>query len=149
VPSKPAIVCALTVNTIGDRRMSHFYWFEVYVFLNALMLTLLALNISRLRITEKVANGDGGKLVLKQAIRTHMNGIEHVLMYGLVILALSFAAPPKALMATLVIGFTLSRLVHAMGMMTTLFQARRIGAGVTYLFEVGAILAILPYGILR
>jgi hypothetical protein len=56
---------------------------------------------------------------------------------------------PSALRATLVIGFTLSRLVHALGMKTTIFQARRIGAGVTYLFEVGAILAILPYGILR
>ena len=39
--------------------------FLVYAGLSVLLITLLAMNVSRLRMREKVANGDGGnKLVL-------------------------------------------------------------------------------------
>ena len=63
-------------------------WFKFYVFANVLIITLLALNVSRLRMFERVANGDGGKVSLKKAIRAHANGVEHVMPYGLVMYAL-------------------------------------------------------------
>jgi uncharacterized membrane protein YecN with MAPEG domain len=39
--------------------------------------TLLAANISRIRVKEIVGTGDGGKLPLKKAIRAHINVLEY------------------------------------------------------------------------
>ncbi|TJY64950.1 glutathione S-transferase [Sinimarinibacterium sp. CAU 1509] len=110
-------------------------WFGLFVLFNVLLLTLLAMNVSRLRLQERVANGDGGLISLKKAIRAHLNGVEHVVVYALVILALSLLRASPTLQAVLVIGFSLARVLHAYGMLAVAFNARRIGAGATYLFE--------------
>lgn len=128
--------------------MTSHYWFNLFVFLNVLMLTMLALNISRLRIAERVPNGDGDNVRLKKAIRAHGNGVEHVVVFALVILALDSSRAPSMLMAMLVVGFTLGRLVHAAGMLGSLFNARRLGAVATYLFELAGLLGVLRYGVM-
>lgn len=128
--------------------MEQYFWFTFFVFMNVLMVTLLALNISRLRVKERVANGDGGKLSIKKAMRAHGNGVEHVAIFGLAILALELSTVSSGILATLVIGFTLARIVHAAGMLGSAFNARRIGAAATYLFELGAVMAVLIYGVL-
>ena len=128
--------------------MAQLFWFKLFVVLNVLLVTLLALNISRLRVKEKVANGDGGKLVMKKAIRAHGNAVEHVVVFALIILALELSPVGTGMLAILVIGFTVARVLHAAGMLGAAFNARRIAAGVTYLLELTGIVALLFYGVL-
>ena len=117
-------------------------WFKFYVFANVLIITLLALNISRLRMTERVANGDGGRVSLKKAIRAHANGVEHVLPYGLIIFALQDAS----LLMVLVLGFTVARVLHSVSMLGAFFNLRRLAALLTYGFEAFA-LVVLGYSL--
>lgn len=111
------------------------HWFVVFAAVNGLLVTLLAINVSINRIKHKVGNGDGGKLPVKSAIRAHGNAVEHTTIYAIIILALSFMNTPGSLQAVLVIGFSLSRLAHAVSMLTAKFNLRRLAAGGTYLFE--------------
>ncbi|MDY6943936.1 MAG: MAPEG family protein [Pseudomonadota bacterium] len=125
--------------------MDPFYWFAVFVAANALMVIALALNVSSLRIRLKVANGDGGRVELKRAIRAHANGVEHVTMFGLIVLALSLLAAQDTWLAALVGAFTLARILHAAGMLASQFNLRRVGASVTYLAELAGVLLLLRY----
>lgn len=120
------------MNSLDYSHWDYFYW---YCGLGVLLLTLLALNISRLRISNKVANGDGGNLNIKKAIRAHGNAIEHILPFGLAILALSHMQYNQLYLAILVFGFLGIRLLHAYSMLTSAFNARRFSAIATYLFE--------------
>lgn len=128
--------------------MATHYWFNLFVFLNVLLLTILAVNISRLRIAERVPNGDGDNVRLKKAIRAHGNGVEHVVVFALMILALDSSQTPSTLMAALVWGFALGRVAHAAGMLGSVFNLRRLGAVTTYVLELIALVGVLRYSIL-
>jgi len=117
------------------------YWFNFYVFVNILLLTLLAFNVSRLRMKERVSLGDGGKATLKNAIRSHANSVEHAVPFGLVVLALSLSHQVAPL-PYLVCGFTLSRLLFSAGMLLPRMSFRRSGAGLTYLLELIALVML-------
>ncbi|GAA3943930.1 MAPEG family protein [Litoribacillus peritrichatus] len=114
------------------------YWFKLYVFFNVAFVTLLALYVSKVRITERVPHGDGGKINVKKAIRCHANGVEHVIAFGLVVLALAIESS-STLLPALVIGFTASRVIHAIGMFQVSALFRMSGATLTYLCEVVAL----------
>lgn len=121
-------------------------WFSLFVALNGLLILTLALNISRLRITEKIPYGDGDNLSMKQAIRAHANAVEHAPVYGLMLLALLILPGEQAsqagLIAALVGSFTLARFIHAYGMLGRVFNARRLGAGITYLCELALVVIL-------
>lgn len=119
--------------------MAAHYWFIVFVALNAFIVTALALNISRLRMRHRVANGDGGLVEMKAAIRAHGNGVEHVGLMGLMVLALELGGASGTGLALLVLGFSLSRVLHAASMLTSRFGLRRLAASGTYAAEVAAI----------
>lgn len=118
-------------------------WFVLYAALNGLVVTLLALNVSRNRMKHRVSNGDGGKPEMKAAIRAHGNAVEHITVFGLLVLALEFAAAPALVTGTLVLGFTASRLMHAASMLGSAFRLRQAAAGLTYLAEAAAVLWLL------
>ncbi len=120
-----------------------FDWFIWCVAVNAAIVIALALNVSYRRITLRVANGDGGKKEMKAAIRAHGNGVEHVTIFALIVLALELANASTSLLATVVIAFSVGRVLHAFSMLTSAFQVRRLAAALTYLAEVGAVLALL------
>jgi len=101
------------------------------------------------RILERVPHGDGDRVPLKKAIRAHGNGVEHTTIYGLCLLALEFAQAPAALLAVLVLAFTLVRVGHALSMLYSVFQLRRATAFLTYLLELAAVGAVLAYGVLQ
>lgn len=128
--------------------MTDFTWLALFVGLNALIVTMLALFVSYRRITLKVANGDGGKLEMKQAIRAHMNGVEHVSIFALVVITLALLEVSSTLQATVVIMFTLGRILHALGVLTSGFQMRRLAAALTYLAEVMGIVVLLQAALL-
>ncbi len=117
-------------------------WFSLYVLIHALLVTLLAMNVSRLRITLRIANGDGDNRQMRAAIRAHGNAVEHVLIFALPVLALALQPASAVLLATLVLGFALARVLHAAGMLVPVFNFRRIGALLTYLLELVAIIAL-------
>lgn len=116
-------------------------WFQWYVLLNVLIITLLALNVSLVRISEKIPNGDGKSIRLKKSIRTHMNGVEQVIAFGLVLLALAQSAS-DTLLAGLVITFTASRVVHMIGMFQVIPILRMGGAALTYLCQLAGLIAL-------
>lgn len=123
--------------------MQHHYWFVLFTVANTLLVTLLAMNVSRVRIREKVGNGDGGNSSLRKAIRAHGNGVEHLVVVGLQVLALEFARMPPTVVATLVIVFTVSRLAHAISMLSSTFRLRQAAALGTYASELGGAAALL------
>lgn len=120
-----------------------YYWFVIFAAFNGLLVTLLAINVSINRIKHKVGNGDGGKLPVKSAIRAHGNAVEHTTIFAIMILALTFIDTPGSLQAVLVIGFSVSRLAHAISMITAKFNLRRLAAGGTYLFELLACISLV------
>lgn len=122
--------------------MTGLFWFQVFVTANVLIVTLLAMNVSRVRMREQVSLGDGGKPAVRNAVRAHANGVEHVAMFGLLVLALELAAAPGVLLGTLVIAFTLSRLLHPVGMLGRGFNFRRAGAGLSFLCELAGVVAL-------
>lgn len=123
--------------------MERHVWLAVFTFANSLLVTLLAMNVSRLRIRERVANGDGGQVSLKKAIRAHGNGVEHLVVVGLQVVALEACGAPGPVLATLVITFTVSRYLHAYSMLASRFRLRQLTALATYLSEVGGAIAVL------
>jgi hypothetical protein len=120
------------------------HWeFGVFVLLNATLILLLAINVSRLRIQNKQSLGDGGDKVLNKAIRAHANAVEFIPVFALTVLALSFLNVSEGWLLTLVLGFTAGRILHAYGMLTRVFQARQGGALLSYLFQGAGIIFLL------
>lgn len=119
-----------------------YFWFGIYVFLNAVILYILTANVSRLRLKLGVSVGDGGHKSLVYAMRAHSNGVEQVPIFGLIILALSLLEGSTLLVMVLVLTFSLSRVAHGYGMLCKSFIARRIGAGMTYLLQLLGLLVL-------
>jgi len=123
--------------------MQDFHWFIVFIAANSLILLLLTVNVSRLRIKNKISWGDGSNKGLMKAIRVHANGTEQVPIYGLIILSLVFTGVSNTILAFLVIAFTLSRLIHAYGMLYKKPILRQAGAAMTYASQGAAVISLL------
>ncbi len=123
--------------------MQDFYWFVIFVAANSTILLLLTVNVSRLRIKQKVAWGDGDNKELMKAIRVHSNGTEQVPIYGLIILALTFVNASNVLLSSLVLLFTASRIIHAYGILYKSPLLRQIGAVITYATQGASVIALV------
>lgn len=117
--------------------------FALYAALGVLWVTVLALHVSRVRIRERIGNGDGGNRALRKAIRSHMNAVEHVVPFGLVVLGLAVANVADVWIGALVAGMLGSRLLHAFGMLGSRFRLRQVAAGLTYVVEVVGCVVLL------
>ena len=120
--------------------MTLFYW---HIVLNLGLVTLLAMNISRLRIRERVGLGDGGKLALKKAIRPHANALEHVLPFSFMVFVAASLEVNEDHLLILVTAFFVSRLVHSASYLYSSDIARQLSASVTYLCELAALVSIV------
>ena len=96
-------------------------------------ITLLALNISRIRIQERVGLGDGGKLSLKKATRAHINALEHTIPFCFIVFILASNGTSQNLLLSLSAVFLISRILHALSYAMTNNLMRQVSAGVTYL----------------
>jgi len=94
-------------------------------------------------VVNKVANGDGNCRPLMKAIRAHGNGVEHTSIYGMAVLALTLLGLANVWLAVFVISFVIARILHAYGMLNSQFQARRVGAGVTFILQGVSAITIL------
>ena len=120
----------------------NFYWFSLFLAMNGLILVLLAINVSLIRIRNRVSYGDGGNKELLKAIRVHANGIEQVPIFSLLLLALTLNSASSLVLSSLVVGFTFARCSHAVGMIFGFHRARQVGAGVTYLLQCVAVVVL-------
>lgn len=118
-------------------------YFAFFVAFGVLLITALAMNVSRVRIKIQVGNGDGDNPLLKKAIRAHMNTIEHLVPYSLVLFSLVHVGINTIYLAIFTVGFLTVRLVHTYGMLWSNFKVRKISAGLSYLFELSACIALL------
>lgn len=125
--------------------MQIYYWFSILIIANGLLLFLLMVNVSRLRLKYKIAYGDGENKQLMTSVRVHANGAEQVPFFALAILALTYAGASEIVLSSLVITFTLSRFMHAYGMLFRSLVLRQAGAAITYASQGAVVLALLAY----
>ena len=113
--------------------MATFYWVCI---VSVLWVTLLALNVSRIRIKEKVGIGDGGRLAIKKATRAHINALEHTIPFCVLAYPLTAIVSENVLLGLSVVFFA-SRLLHAYSFYASSDPLRQISAGITYLALLG------------
>jgi uncharacterized membrane protein YecN with MAPEG domain len=108
-----------------------------------LLVTLLAINVSALRIRLKVSLGDGGNKTLGKAIRAHANALEHCVPFILLLLFREQQAGCTRELVAIGTAFVLARVAHAAGMLGGPFGLRRLGASLTIVLELWLTLALL------
>lgn len=93
----------------------------------AVLLTLLSLNVSRLRLKYRVSYGDAGHTDLVVAIRAHGNALEQCLLFAVLMLALqSQSTGDAAGLAWLGSVFLLARVVHPLAMFGRWLRLRQL-----------------------
>lgn len=110
--------------------------FKITILLLMGWVTLLAMNISRLRFKERVGIGHGDRLSLKKAIRAHMNTIEHAVPFGFLLYVVSSSELTSAsVLLGVSIAFGISRIIHAFSFYISNDFLRQSSVGLTYLCE--------------
>ena len=117
--------------------------FNLFIGLSVLLIVVLAINISRLRVKYNVANGDGNNKEIIKAIRAHMNSLEHVLPFSLLLYVLKSQSTAEIIFAILAFGFLIIRLLHSYSMLSSKFKLRQITAAATYFFELCGCIVVL------
>ena len=115
----------------------------VYIAINILMLVWFAIRVVERRFRGKISMGDGGSEDLARAIRVHGNASEYVPPMLIGLLALAFLEAPIWSIHALGIGFTLGRLMHALGMSGGPLISRQLGMMLTWTAMAIVSLAIL------
>ena len=107
---------------------------SAYLAVLALLYTVLAVQVGRLRMRDRAAFGDNGSLALRSAIRAHANFIEYVPIITLMVAMLEMSGLGAMWVHLLMGALLLSRLLHPLGMYaapnTLQFRIGRIG-GIT------------------
>jgi uncharacterized membrane protein YecN with MAPEG domain len=107
---------------------------SVYLALLALLYTVLAVQVGRLRQRDRAAFGDNGSQQLRSAIRAHANFIEYVPIFTLMVAMLEMSGLAATWVHMLLVSLLLSRLLHPLGMYaatnTLRFRVGRVG-GIT------------------
>lgn len=82
-----------------------------------LLMVLLSLLVSLRRQEKNVSVGDAGDRTLQRRIRAHGNFIEYGPLMVLAVAVIEYSAGPRWLVALVALGFLLSRVVHAIGIL--------------------------------
>lgn len=104
----------------------------VYVAINLLMLVWLAFRVVTHRFRGKISMGDGGSEPLAIAIRVHGNAAENIPPMLIGLLAFAFLNGPIWGLHALGIGFTIGRVLHAIGMGGGPIIFRQLGMVLTW-----------------
>mgnify|MGYP001800368618 FL=1 len=116
---------------------------SVYIAINILMLIWLAFRVVARRFRGKISMGDGGSEDLAKAIRVHGNASEYTPPMLVGLLAFAFLQAPVWGIHALGIGFTLGRILHAIGMGGGPLILRQLGMLITWTAMVILSLAML------
>ena len=110
---------------------------SAYLALLALLYTVLAVQVGRLRQRDRATFGDNGSLQLRSAIRAHANFIEYVPIITLMVAMLEMSGLAATRVHLLMGALLISRLLHPLGMYaapnTLQFRIGRVG-GITITF---------------
>ena len=108
---------------------------SAYLAILALLYTVLAVQVGRLRQRDRAAFGDNGSLQLRSAIRAHANFIEYVPIITLMVAMLEMSGLAALWVHLLMGALLVSRLLHPLGMYaapnTLQFRIGRVG-GITH-----------------
>lgn len=106
----------------------------LYLAILALLYTVLAVRVARLRQANRASFGDNDSAQLRSAIRAHANFIEYVPIITLMVAMLEMAGASALRVHLLMGALLLSRLLHPLGMYakpnTLQFRIGRVG-GIT------------------
>lgn len=102
-----------------------------------LLITCLALNVTRLRNIVHVSLGDGGNKRLGYAIRAHGNAAEHGLLLAVALVLAELAGLPAVWVVGLGWAVLAARLAHAAGFLQLGARVSVPGMTATYLLELG------------
>ena len=105
-----------------------------YLALLALLYTVLAVQVGRLRQRDRAAFGDNGSKQLRSAIRAHANFIEYVPIITLMVAMMEMSGLSAAWVHLFMAALLVSRLLHPLGMYAApnslQFRVGRVG-GIT------------------
>ncbi|HTW35923.1 MAG TPA: MAPEG family protein [Rhizomicrobium sp.] len=128
---------------------SSYYAFGFYTALNALIMLVLGILVTRARVVTQTEIGDGGKPAMAGPLRAHANNTEYVPMALLLMWGLT---TPLGATIWLVHGvgipLTLGRLLHALGLSrsTGVSTLRFLGIILTWIAYIVGIVGLL-YGV--
>lgn len=100
-----------------------------------LLIFLLGANVSWLRLSLRISMGEGDNKIMRNAIRAHANALEHMIPFLVVLYFFEVKGGSKVWLLSLGIGFGISRLFHAMGLLLRSHKLRQIGATLTLVGE--------------
>ncbi len=105
----------------------------------ASLLTVLSLNVSRLRLKHGVSYGNDGHRDLAVAIRAHGNSLEQSLLFVALMLALqSQASSEAAPLAWLGLVFIVARVMHPLAMFRRWLRLRQLAHVISLLAQLTA-----------
>ena len=102
-----------------------------------LLITLLAIHVTRRRVVAGVVLGDGGDKRLGRAIRAHGNSVEHGLLLAVALVLAEVAGLKAAWVVGLGWASLAARLAHAAGFLRLGGKLSQLGMVVTYAVELG------------
>jgi len=119
-----------------------------YLAVLALLYTVLAVQVGRLRQRDRATFGHNGSLQLRSAIRAHANFIEYVPIITLMVAMLEMSGLATTWVHLLMGALLLSRLLHPLGMYaapnTLQFRIGRVGGiTITFILLIACALMIL------
>ncbi len=108
-----------------------------------LLVTVLSIYVSACRMRLRISLGDGGNKVMRRAIRTHANALEHAIPF--VLLLMFFELNGGTAQEVLWIGglFLACRIMHVWGMLRGPLRMRQLGATGSLALEMLAAFGIL------
>lgn len=110
----------------------------------AILITVLAINVSRHRLSRRISLGDAGDRRLNRLVRAHGNAVEHAVVMVPLLLIYEMNGGNLDLAAALATIFLLARIVHAWALTEKASTLRRqVSAGISYLLELVTALLVL------
>jgi uncharacterized protein len=121
--------------------------FALYAALNGFILLFLSIMVSRQRGKSQTAILDGGKEEMIKAVRAHGNAAEYIPIVLLLLVALAFLKAPIWLMHIVGATLTVGRILHAVGLYSSLgvSTARLLGSSLTLIALLIGCVAALVY----
>ena len=126
---------------------SNFYAFGFYVAVNALIMLVLGLLVTRARVVTRTDIGDGGKPEMAGPLRAHGNNAEYVPMALLLMWALASVPPAASIWVMHGVGapLTIGRILHGIGLSQSTGPGglRFIGMILTWIAYIVGIVGVL------
>lgn len=115
----------------------------IYAALGALLLLVLAVRISLVRRSARVALGDGGNHDLVRRIRAHANAAEYLPVALLLLLLLDLGQTPPLWLHVFGVLLIVGRVLHAIGLSRTAGESFGRLVGIALTWGVMLVMAVL------